>query len=254
MLPGAEPFFLPAGPIGILLLHGFTGSPGEMRLLGENLQRQGFSVLAPRLAGHGTQVEDLAHTTWQDWYEDALDGYHLLRGVCERVAVVGQSMGALLALRLATVQPVTALGLLAPAVAARDQRLSWVGVLRHMRAFVRRPKKHFADLAPEFFISYDQMPTRALYELHLLMQETRAVAEQIRVPVWIGQSRADRTVVPDGAHWLYGWLSVSHKELHWLEQSGHILTLDREREEVFRRLGEFLHGYGTGKGKSHADN
>ena len=106
IIEGAEPFLLPGGPYGVLLLHGFTGMPPEMALLGEALHRAGHTVLCPRLAGHGTTPEDMEHTDAEDWYDSAMDGYALLTGLTKRIAVIGHSMGALLALRLAAEKPV----------------------------------------------------------------------------------------------------------------------------------------------------
>ncbi len=94
LMAGAEPFLLPGGEQGVLLVHGFTGSPSEMRLLGEYLNGQGYTVLAPRLAGHGTRVEEMITTGWPMWYENVEDAYHLLSGLCPDITAVGLSMGA----------------------------------------------------------------------------------------------------------------------------------------------------------------
>jgi len=111
------------GP-GCLLLHGFTGTPAEMRPLGEHLAERGFAVRAPLLPGHGALVEDLARTTWRDWYATAEESWGELGKRSERRAVVGLSMGALLALHLAHehASEVGAVAALAPAIRLRDQR------------------------------------------------------------------------------------------------------------------------------------
>ena len=97
-LQGAEPFLLPGGRHGVLLIHGFTGLPAELRLLGEYLNARGFTVLAIRLAGHGTTVEDLSRMEHEDWMDSVRDGYAILSGACDRISVVGHSMGADLAM------------------------------------------------------------------------------------------------------------------------------------------------------------
>ena len=102
ILPGAEPFFLPGGREGVLLIHGFTGLPAELLLMGQYLHAQGFSVLGVRLAGHGTTVEDMSHMTWEDWMDSVRDGYALLSGFCDTVDVIGHSMGGLFALLLSS--------------------------------------------------------------------------------------------------------------------------------------------------------
>src|SRR4051812_28032023 len=84
-LPGAESFFLPGGPTGVLLLHGFTSSPAEVRPLGDFLAAQGYTVYSPLLAGHGTAPEDLRGTTWRDWVASAEAGEEVLRDAhCKR--------------------------------------------------------------------------------------------------------------------------------------------------------------------------
>lgn len=106
IMSGAEPFFLPGGRTGVLLIHGFTGLPAELLLMGKYLQAQGYTVLGVRLAGHGTTAEDMSHMTGEDWLDSVRDGYALLRGCCDRVVAGGHSMGGLLALLLAAEQEV----------------------------------------------------------------------------------------------------------------------------------------------------
>src|SRR5262245_27456874 len=101
--PSPQPFWL--GPddarAGVLLVHGFTGTPFEMRLVGEALARRGLQVLAPLLAGHAGTTEDLRKTGWRDWLASVEQGFDALRARTERVAVCGLSLGGLLTLELA---------------------------------------------------------------------------------------------------------------------------------------------------------
>ena len=101
VLQGGEPFFLQGGKHGVILTHGFTGTPAEMLLLGRYLHAQGYTVLGIRLAGHGTTPEALARTGREEWYDSVCDGYSLLAGCCDKISLVGQSMGGLLTLKLA---------------------------------------------------------------------------------------------------------------------------------------------------------
>ena len=102
--PGAEPFSADGGPVGVLVLHGFTGSPRTVRPWAEHLAAAGLTVRAPRLPGHGTTWQDLATTGWRDWYATAEQAFTELSGRCEQVFVTGISMGACLAFRLAETQ------------------------------------------------------------------------------------------------------------------------------------------------------
>src|SRR5574341_92283 len=103
--PHGQPFFFRGGPTGCLLVHGFTGAPGEMRWLGEYLAAQGHTVLGVRLTGHGTSPEDLTQVTWRHWLGCAVDGWQILRDQCERVFVMGLSMGGMTAINIAAEFP-----------------------------------------------------------------------------------------------------------------------------------------------------
>ncbi len=102
--PGCEPFSHHAGPSGVLVLHGFTGNPASMRPLAELLAKAGYSVELPRLPGHGTSVEEMLTTTWADWSLAAEEAFDSLDKHCDRVAVVGLSMGGGLAAHVAEVR------------------------------------------------------------------------------------------------------------------------------------------------------
>ena len=93
ILPGAEPMSADGGPVGVLVIHGFTGNPSSMRPLAEAFVAAGYTVEMPLLPGHGTTVEDMADTGWADWSAAVDKTYADLAGRVERVVVVGLSMG-----------------------------------------------------------------------------------------------------------------------------------------------------------------
>ena len=119
---GAEPFFLPGGPQGVLLVHGFTGSPADLLLLGRFLQARGCTVLGVRLAGHATSEEDLSRQTAEDWLDSVRDGAALLRGCTRTLSVVGHSLGGVLAFLLAMEQPLQRIVSLATPVDIAPER------------------------------------------------------------------------------------------------------------------------------------
>src|SRR6476661_4593790 len=102
LMPGAEPFYAQGGPVGVLVLHGFTGNPQSMRGLAEAFAGAGFTVELPRLPGHGTNIDDMETTTWADWSAAAEAAYDELAARCERVVVAGLSMGGSLTVWLAS--------------------------------------------------------------------------------------------------------------------------------------------------------
>src|SRR3990167_10894570 len=101
---------------GVLAIHGFTATPECLESLTTPLRKKGFDVAAPLLAGHGSTARNLAHTTWQDWYEGVASEFRSLQETCDEVSVVGLSLGGLLSLKLASEFPVRRLALLATPV------------------------------------------------------------------------------------------------------------------------------------------
>jgi carboxylesterase len=236
-----SPFELPGGPIGCLLIHGFTGSPAEMRPMGEYLAARGLTVSAPLLPGHGTTPDDLARTTWQDWYghiEGTCDG---LRGKCEKVFVVGFSLGALLALHLAARHEVSGLVALSPAVLVRDWRIHLVPLLRHViKTMPKDPDPQHSDLtdkeALKGFWSYDVHPVSAAYQLYLLQKVVRPELGRIRTPTLIIYATRDMSIHPQSGPTLYNEIGSPDKEQLVLHNSGHGIVLDAEREVVFEKM------------------
>ena len=250
-MPGAEPFFYRGGATGVLCIHGFTANPSEMRWLGQHLAVQGHTVYGVRLAGHGTHPHDLARTRWRDWYASAHDGLHLLRGACERVVVVGHSMGGLLALLLAAqCDGVDALSVLASPIRfpAKLDHTRW---LRYVHPFTDQP-----DTSPLQAIireeqarrgepvvgrvRYNQWSTFAVYELVELARQVDAFLPFVTQPLQLIYSRKDATVPLDHADHIARRVGSRHVERCTLEASGHILPQDCERETVFDQVAMFV--------------
>lgn len=242
IMPGAEPFLLPGGEHGVLLLHGFTGSPSEMRPAGEFLNRLGYTVLGPRLAGHGTSPADMAKTGWPHWYGDAVNGYHLLGGLCRTIDVAGLSMGGILAMKLASEYAVGKIAVINAPIFLMDKRLPLLPVFRLLRAFEDKG----APSVPS--VSYRVMPLNSLASLLALIRKVKPLLPAIFNPTLIIQSAKDPTVRPDSASYIYQHLGTDDKRLIWLERSGHIATLDSEHLKVFQHIGEFFATPATSEG------
>jgi len=239
IIRGAEPFFLPAGRRGVLLVHGFTGSPSEMRLMGEFLQQRGFTVLGPRLCGHGTNAAEMADTAWPHWYCSVEDGYHLLKAVCDDVAVVGLSMGGLLALKLASEYRLRRIVSLNTPIFIADRRLPLLPLVRVFRNFIPKRRRQ-AAVDSCYNIGYDQTPLDSLSSLLELIKEVDGLLPVLGAPTLIVQSRKEHTIRPESARHIYDRLGSPDKKLVWLERSGHVVTLDVEHQEVFEMVADFL--------------
>ena len=242
ILPGAEPFFLPGGPKGVLLVHGFTGLPAELLLMGEFLQKRGFTVLGVRLAGHGTTVENMSHTSDEDWMDSVRDGYALLSGCTVSVSVIGHSMGGLLALRLAMEEHISSVVTLAlPIFISPRQGLSKLPP-REVSAGLYAPKRrrrlqNVPDAANQ---TYRKMPLVAIHDLLDMIERVKEHLKDVKVPALIFHSFLDHTADPASAEYLYKNIGSRDKEICWMQKSGHLLPLDVERDEIFERTAEFL--------------
>ena len=253
ILPGGEPFHLPGGPTGCLLLHGFTSTPKEMRLLGEHLAHHGYSVLAPRLAGHATHPDDLARSRGRDWLASAADGYSLLRGSCSRVFLLGLSLGGALCLLLA--HHVDAMGvvlfstpfrlpggprlrLLRPVL--RPLSLVW----RHSR---KGPREWFDAEAARDHLTYPVRPLRAVAELDSLLAVMRRALPEVHTPTLLIHSRDDRFIPPEHMAWIHTSLGSAWKETLEIQGSSHALTQDARKDEVFAASVDFLQRVEAGR-------
>ena len=239
LLKGAEPFLLKGGPRGVLLVHGFTGSPGEMRLLGEHLARLDYTVLAVRLPGHGTVVQDMEPTIWRHWYGAVVDGWHLLGGLCKEINVVGLSMGGLLSLKLAAEYPLHRLVALSAPIYLANRQVPLLPLYRMFRRFVPKKQRGY-DVERDSSAGYDQTPLSGRSSLLDLIELVKLDLPRIHCPTLLIQSRREHTVRPESATYIHDHLGAAEKELFWLEKSGHVVTLDIEREIVFQQVSGFL--------------
>jgi carboxylesterase len=232
---------------GVLLIHGFTGTPKEMRWMGEYLQREhGFTCLGIRLSGHATQPKDMMRSRYTDWLASAEDGLDMLSGLTEGIFVAGLSMGGAIALTLAARVPVRGVvAMSTPFRLPRDWRLGTIRLIAAVRAELVKgtgvPGDGWFDLeAWRQHVSYPRNPTRAIGELHQLLAEMRAGLSQVRAPVLLVHSRNDRYVPPASMPSIHDRLGSPGKRMLWIEGSGHVITEDAQRETVFRAAADFL--------------
>lgn len=246
IIPTAEPFFFPGDEMGILLVHGFTGTPKEMRSMGEYLAAQGHTVLGIRLPGHATQPEDMLRMRWQDWLHAVEDGYHLLHSAGKRIFIMGLSMGGILTLTAAASLPVRgAVAISTPYSLPDDPRLPYIKLLANLKPRLPKGPDDWHDPAMrQAHVDYPQYPTRAIAELRDLLEVMRQALPKVTVPVLLVHSRADGGVAPENMTKIYERLGSVEKEMLWVEQSGHVVTRDLERERVFAAAEAFVRRVG----------
>ncbi len=243
LIPTAEPFLFPGRHrTGVLLVHGFTGTPKEMRPLGEYLNAQGYPVLGVRLFAHATQLEDMRRARWEDWLASVTDGWHLLRGLSDRIVVCGLSMGGVLSLLFGARFPVA--GIVAMSTPYRlpdDPRLKLLPILQHLIPYLEKgPPDHRDPSAFTEHISYPKNPTHGILELRELLAEMRAALPHITVPTLVIHSRNDGYVPWPNGQAIYEALGTPQKRLLWVENSGHVVTREPDHPKVFAAIGTFL--------------
>jgi carboxylesterase len=228
--------------VAVLLLHGFTGTPSCLRPVAMELSRRGHPVEAPLLAGHGTRLEDLMPVRHSDWTRQVDGAIRLLRAQGREVVVAGLSLGAILALQ-ASLRHRDLLGLMlyAPPIAIRDSRRFLAPLLVRLLPTLAKPPDHFEDpLAARAMWGYDRYPTACSAQVLALIAHVRDQLHRVRTPTLVVASRRDRVVRPAGISLLQRRLPRGLTELHWLERSGHVITLDCEWPRVADLSASFL--------------
>jgi carboxylesterase len=236
VLPGAEPFQAEGGPVGVLLCHGFTGSPQTLRGWADYLAEQGLSVSLPRLPGHGTSWQDLARTGWRDWYAEVDAAFGALAGRCEQVFVFGLSMGGCLALRLAEVHggAVRGLVLANPSLAPDTKLFLLAPVLKHLPSSLSLPgiASDIKKPGPQE-LGYDRVPIRAAATLPGLWKATVSDLGKVTQPVLVYRSTVDHVVGPPSMRVLLAGLPRGQVTVRECPDSYHVVTLDNDAQALF---------------------
>ena len=249
IIPTAEPFFFPGdrSKPACLLIHGFTGTPKEMRWMGEFLNERGYTCLGVRLAGHATVPEDMIRSNWTDWTASVEDGYSTLRSFTDNIFLVGLSMGAALSLLMSTRLDVRGVvSMSSPYKLPDDPRLRHIDWIAKMIPYMPKsdgePGSSWYDKeAWQGHVSYPMNPVRSVGQLNLLLAEMRAALPKVNVPVLLIHSKDDRYVLPENMEMIYADLvNASEKTKVYVTGSGHVVTRDAARQQVFESALEFL--------------
>ncbi|MFG2792413.1 alpha/beta hydrolase [Streptomyces sp. NPDC048419] len=250
VLPGAEPYRHEGGEVGVLLCHGFTGSPQSLRPWARHLAERGFTVSLPLLPGHGTRWEDMQLTGWQDWYAEVDRELRALRERCGEVFVAGLSMGGTLALRLAAKHGETVRGVMVVNPANRMHGLSpyTLPVARHL---VRTTPGIASDIAKEGSaeLGYDRVPLHAAHSLRNFFRLVDRELPQVTQPLLVLRSPQDHVVPPADSARILSRVSSRDVTEVVLEQSYHVATLDHDADRLFDESVAFIGRLAPGVGK-----
>jgi carboxylesterase len=243
VLPGAEGFSHSGAAVGVLLCHGFTGTPQGLRPWASQLVAAGYSVELPLLPGHGTAWQDLNGKSWQDWYGAVDDALATLRGRCSTVFVAGLSMGGCLALRLAEEHGDALAGviLVNPFVKLRHPLVPLMPVLSRVISSFPGVVSDIKKEGP-VEIGYDRLPLRALSSLLTLQAEVVSRLSTVRQPLLLLHSAEDHVVKPSwsNSELVFGAVSSTDKTEIVLEDSYHVATLDNDADRIFKESLAFI--------------
>lgn len=234
-----ESFFWEGGPIGVLLIHGFTATTAEVRPIAKILHQRGYTVAGPLLPGHYTHPSDLNKVTWKDWVKAVTESYQRLHAASQKVVVGGESTGGILALYLASQHPeISALLLYAPAL---QLNLNALDVFRLYAAspFVEWIPKGTMD-SDSLWQGYPVNPLKGTIQLLQFQKQVRACLPAIHQPVLIVQGRLDTTVHPSVPDTICQQVVSAVKEKHWMDQSEHCVILDKELDQVAQITLDFI--------------
>ena len=239
--PRCEPLSVSGGELGVVVLHGFTGSPVSMRPIAEALANRGYAVEMPLLPGHGTSVEDLVPMRWEDWSRTAATAYDDLAARCRHVAAVGLSMGGGLAAWLAEQRPeLAALVLINPLVQPIAQELR-DGVQGLLDAGVVTIDGVANDIAKPGAdeVGYSAVPIEAAASLMDGLEVVAELLGTITCPTLVLTSRQDHVVTTDNSELVVAKAAGPVEHL-WLERSYHVATLDFDAELIESETCRFL--------------
>lgn len=237
----ADPDLTGGRRIGVLVSHGFTGSPASVRPWAEHLNAAGYAVSVPLLPGHCTSWQELNRLTFADWYAEAERSFEKLQSECDQVFVAGLSMGAFIGLKLAIEKgrEVAGLILVNPAISSERKDVKLLPVLKHLvpafPAIGNDIKKPGVDER-----AYSKTPLKAIASLFTEFKAVRPRLAEVTQPLLMFRSREDHVVDPSSGRIIMSTVSSRDLEERVLHESYHVATLDHDAETIYADSVEFL--------------
>lgn len=229
---------------GVLLSHGFTGSPVSLAAWARHLTEAGYAVSLPLLPGHGTTWQELARTPWELWYDAYDRAYQQLAERTDRVVAAGLSMGGTLALRLAAHRPVAGVAVVNPGLTIDDPRARYSGVLKYVLRSVPAIANNI-KLEGQDEGAYLRTPVGGVHQVMRLFKDTTAVLPRITAPVLAFRSAVD-SVVPESSMAALRKYLGSELAVVSLENSYHVATMDHDAPLIFDRSHQFIQRISAG--------
>ena len=241
IMKGAEPFFFKGNDTGVLVSHGFTGTPQSMRYYGEALHRSGYTVIGPLLKGHGTTPMEMAGTTARDWIQSLREALDKLRKTCAHIFVTGLSMGGTLSLYMAAMYPEVFKGVITinAALNLESPQLAELALDPEAPAAVPGIGSDIKDPGSKE-LAYLEVPVLSVKEAYALSGITRDLLPKIKCPVLVMTSRDDHVVSTTNGRLIPYLLNTNRIESLWLENSYHVATIDNDKDLICERACAFI--------------
>ncbi|MFD1040406.1 alpha/beta hydrolase [Virgibacillus byunsanensis] len=240
VMKNAEEFYFAGNDVGVLISHGFTGTTQSMFDVGKRIAEEGYTVLGPRLTGHGTHPEDMERATYKNWIADVEAGLEKVKESCSTIFVVGLSMGGTLALYLAENHPeITGI---VPINAATSMPELGKNFNDLQAVDIRFVDGIGSDIKMEGVeeLAYPQTPVKAMGEILSLMEIVRGNLKNITAPALIFSSIVDHVVPPENSTEIYNGISSEQKSFVQMENSYHVATLDNDKELIAEKCIQFI--------------
>ncbi|MDS0528255.1 alpha/beta fold hydrolase [Clostridium sp. SHJSY1] len=235
-----DEYFFKGNEIGCIVIHGFTGTPAELRELGERLRDEGYTVYGVKLAHHGTTVEDFEKSKYTDWISSVEAAYKRLKTCCSKIYVIGHSMGGVLTLNLAENYDVDKLVLLSPAMMNKDKNSLLVPVLKHFIKYTQWAPMERPEQEAKYLLGYNKIPLACVHELLKLQKVTKSKLNKIDSHILIIHSEKDNAIDKKGIDIIEKTVESNSVQKVTLSKCGHNITVECEKETVFKEVIEFL--------------
>ncbi|WKA60251.1 alpha/beta fold hydrolase [Planococcus shenhongbingii] len=234
-----KPFYYEGGEQAVLLLHSFTSNPSDMKKLGRHLQKNQYSCYAPVYSGHGLPAEDLLKYGPSDWWQDALGGYQLLKDKgFDKIAVIGLSLGGVLALKAA--QELEVAGVVTMSVPIQREAAF---LQKRVFYYAKRYKQLEGKEADQIQLEMDglhDLPVDSLVEFQQLIDRTRDNLTQITSPIRILYGELDEPLYQESAEMIFQSVASDHKTVKGYPNSKHLMTLGPDMDDVNEDVLAFL--------------
>lgn len=237
---------------GILCLHGFTGTPYEMKYLGSRFLDKGWSVHIPRLPGHGTCLKEMLKTGFRDWLTAAREAYIELTSLCDPTYIVGLSMGGIIAIHIAAEFPIEKVVLISVPRTFKEKTIYLAPIFGRFIPIVpsRDESKGVLDEeARAMHVCYDEgVPVRQAWQVFRAAKRAMRLLPHVTADALIIQSRLDHVIPPDSIDYIYTRIGSKEKRKVFLDHSGHTATVDCEKSLVADIVIDFFEGERNSEG------